>query len=144
MPRFRRIYAVSSFILLLIGGSFAVLMSAPPVFEARGRGLIQERVSENKLVTLSGNTRPEAVAENDLGMVNDELAIDHMLLQLKRSPAQEQAVQQFIADLHDPQSANFHKWLSAAEFGARFGVAESDIRAVTGWLESHGFKVNAV
>jgi subtilase family serine protease len=144
MPQFRRIYAVSFFILFAMAGSFADLKAAPALSETHVRALIRERVSENKLVTLSGNTRPEAVAENDLGMVNDELVIDHMLLQLKRSPEQEQAVQQYIAELHDPNSPHFHKWMSATEFGASFGLAESDIQAVTGWLESRGFTVNTV
>ena len=61
--------------------------------------LIHEKVDENKLVTLAGNTRPEANAENDLGAVSDDLSLDHMMLQLKRSPQQEQAVAQFVAEL---------------------------------------------
>ena len=101
-------------------------------------------MNDHKLVTLAGNTRPEVTTGNDLGMVADDLALDHMMLQLKRSPAQEQALEQFIAEQQDPNSPNFHKWLTAAEFGQRFGSAESDIRTVTGWLEAQGFKVNSV
>jgi subtilase family serine protease len=138
MPGFRRFY-ISSLVLLLFAGGFAALRS-----QTTGRELIHEAVSENKLVTLAGNTRPEANADNDLGMVNDDLPMDHMMLQLKRSPAQEEAVRQFVARLHDPKSPDFHKWLSAREFGSRFGLAEADIRAVTNWLTSAGFTVNGV
>jgi subtilase family serine protease len=106
--------------------------------------LIRESVDESKLVTLAGNTRPEATAENDLGAVSNDLSLDHMMLQLKRSPEQEQAVADRIADLHDPKSSNFHKWLTASEFGASYGLAESDIQTITGWLESRGLVVNAV
>ncbi|HYL96676.1 MAG TPA: protease pro-enzyme activation domain-containing protein [Terriglobales bacterium] len=67
-----------------------------------------------------------------------------MLLQLKRSPEQEQALQQFIDELHTKGSPNFHHWLTAQEFGERFGTAKPDLDAVSGWLESHGFKVNVV
>ena len=66
------------------------------------------------------------------------------MLQLQRSPEQEKEVQQFIADLHDPESPSFHKWLTAAEFGERFGAAQSDVRTVTSWLETYGFKVNNI
>ena len=139
MRRTSRLYAISSPAILLLAGGVSALLS-----QTTGRELIRERVDENKLVTLAGNTRPEATTGNDLGMVADDLALDHMMLQLKRSAAQEQAVEQFIAQQQDPNSPNFHKWLSAAEFGQRFGAAESDIRTVTGWLEAQGFKVNSV
>ena len=125
--------------LLLSTGGFTLLLSQTP-----GRQLIRDRIQPGRLVTLRGNTRPEANAANDLGRVADSLPLDHMMLQLKRSPGQEQAVEQFIAELHDPQSPNFHKWLSAAEFGQRFGAAPSDIRTITSWLESKGFTVNVV
>jgi subtilase family serine protease len=139
MRRTSRFYAISSTAILLLTGGVAALLS-----QTADGGLIREKIDENKLVTLAGNTRPEATAENDLGMVADDLALDHMMLQLQRSPAQEQAVEAFVAELQDPNSPNFHKWLTAAEFGQRFGSAESDIRTVTGWLEAQGFKVNGV
>ena len=101
-------------------------------------------MDENKLVTLAGNTRPEATPENDAGAVPDDFSVDHMMLQLKRSPQQEQAVEKLIDELHDPKSPKFHKWLTASEFGRDYGAAESDVRTITGWLESRGFAVNSV
>jgi subtilase family serine protease len=127
--------------VLLIASSVALLSQTTG---RRGQALIHERVDENKLVTLAGNTRPEATAEYDLGAVADGLSLDHMMLQLKRAPQQEQAVVQFIAELHNSQSTNFHKWMTAKDFGENYGLAEADVRTVTGWLESHGFVVNNV
>jgi subtilase family serine protease len=101
-------------------------------------------IDENRLVSLSGNTRPEANSTNDLGAVSTDFQLNHIMLQLKRSQEREQAAAQFVADLHNPQSPNFHKWMTAADFGKEFGVAESDIQVITHWLESHGFKVNSV
>ena len=49
---------------------------------------------------------------------------------------------QFIEDQHNPKSPLFHHWIGAQELGQRYGVAQSDIEQVTGWLESYGFKVN--
>jgi len=109
-----------------------------------GRPLIQERVDPHRVVRLRGNTRGEANAVNDLGAVSDNFPIEHVLLLLKRSTQEERDVEQFIADLHNPQSPLFHQWLSANEFGVRFGAAESDLRTITTWLESQGFTVNAV
>ncbi len=70
--------------------------------------------------------------------------MDHMWLQLTRSAAQQAALEQYLQETRDPSSPNFHKWLTAAEFGANFGVPQSDIQTITNWLESHGFTVNGV
>jgi subtilase family serine protease len=141
MFRARGLYATLSSAVLLLCCSLVVLTSSAA---GAGPALIREKVDENKLTTLAGNTRPEANAANDLGAVSDNLAIHHMLLQLKRSPQQEQAVTGFVDDLHNPKSPTFHKWLTAVEFGNNFGLADSDVRTVTGWLESQGFTVNSV
>lgn len=130
-----------SAILFLAGGSLALMA------QTTGRlaePLIHAQIDDNKLVTLKGNTRPEATVENDLGAVSDDLSMDHMMLQLQRSPQQEEAVQKFIDSLHDPKSANFHKWLTAEQFGAKFGLAQADLQTITRWLESHGFTIHRV
>jgi subtilase family serine protease len=139
MFRILRLNALLAFIVLLL--SSIALMSQT---NRRAPALIRESVDETRLVTLGGNTRPEANAENDRGAVSDDLAMNHMLLQLKRSTEVEQAVEKMIAQLHDPQSPNFHKWLTASDFGKSYGLADTDIQAVRGWLESHGFTVSSV
>jgi subtilase family serine protease len=96
------------------------------------------------LVTLAGNTRPEANTANDRGPVANTFPMEHMLLQLRRSAEQEQALVQLIDQLHDPASPNFHGWLTPAEYGARFGLATADLSAITGWLQGQGFQVNTV
>ena len=67
-----------------------------------------------------------------------------MFLLLQRSPEQGTELDKLIDELNDKNSANFHKWLTAEEFGERFGVAQEDIDTVTSWLESQGFRVNQV
>jgi len=99
---------------------------------------------QSGLVALRGNTRPEANPKNDRGRVSDDMILNHMMLQLRRSPEREQALQQFINDIHDHTSSLFHHWITATEFGQRYGVAPADVARVTDWLESQGFKVNLV
>ena len=60
---------------------------------------ITQGISDSSRVALTGNVRPEARPENDRGRVADALPMEHMLLQLKRSPGQETALQQFIDEL---------------------------------------------
>jgi len=107
------------------------------------RALITQAIDENRLITLAGNTRPEATRKNDLGPARSGFHLD-MYLQLKRSPEQDLAAAQFVESLTDKASPNFHKWITAAEYGRRFGAAPDDIATVSGWLRSHGFTVNRV
>ncbi|PYU18098.1 MAG: hypothetical protein DMG30_29125, partial [Acidobacteria bacterium] len=86
---------------------------------------ITQRVDERNLVALRGNTRREVNRDNDRGDVDEDFAMTHMLLQLRRSPEQERELQQFINDLHTEGSPNFHRWLTTQEFGQRFGLAAS-------------------
>ena len=108
------------------------------------RPLIAEQIDNTRLHTLSGNTRPEANGQNDLGAVPDELSMEHMQLQLQRSAAQEQAVQQFIDQLHNPKSPSFHKWMTAEQFGQTYGASQQDVNTIALWLQSQGFTVNSV
>src|SRR5580658_2737801 len=80
------------------------------------RPVLTGPIDETKLHTLTGNTRPEATAANDRGLVPDNLAMDHLLLQLQRSPELQKAADQFTEDLQNPKSPSYHHWLTAAEF----------------------------
>jgi len=106
--------------------------------------LITQSIDESKLITLQGNTHPGANVANDRGATAPDFQMEHMLLQLKRSPDQEQALQKFIEELHTEGSPNFHRWLTAQEFGDRFGLGQQDLDTLKRWLESHGLKVNVV
>ncbi len=94
---------------------------------APARPLITAAIDENDLITLAGNTRPEATAANDRGPVAADFPMDHMLLQLRRSPEQEQAAEKYIDELEDPNSPNYHHWLTAQEVGERYGLAAQDL-----------------
>jgi len=108
------------------------------------RTLITQSVDEGNLAPLRGNTRPEATSQNDRGEVADGFPMVHVLLQLRRSPEQESALQRFLDTVQDPASPNFHKWLTPEQFGQDFGVAPQDLDTITQWLQSHGITVNLV
>jgi hypothetical protein len=67
-----------------------------------------------------------------------------MVMVLKRSAEQQQALDRLVAEQNDPGSPNFHKWLTPEEFGQRFGVAEADIESVTSYLAQQGFTVTGI
>ena len=126
----------------LIAGLTCAQAAQSPQTAPPARVLIQRAIDAARLYTLAGNTRSEANAQNDRGKVADTFAMDHMLLQLQRSPEREAALRSFIDQQQDSRSPNFHKWLTAAEFGRLYGPAPRDIERVTEWLRSGGFAVN--
>jgi subtilase family serine protease len=142
----------ASWIGLLLFFAFEVCLIIAPIFRAdrafaqtsAARPLITESIDESRLVTLWGNTRPEANAANDRGAVPGNFPMEHMLLQLRRSPEQELALAAFIDQLHDRTSPSFHRWLSPSEFGGRFGLAPRDVQTITRWLQGYGFRINSV
>lgn len=102
---------------------------------------ITQAVDESNTVVLHGNTHPLAQARFDQGAAPDSLPLRRMLLVLKRSPAQEAALDALLDQQQDSTSPNYHKWLTPKEFGQQFGSSDQDIQAITNWLQSHGFTV---
>ncbi len=126
-------------------GAFLLFLAAHSVAQSASvRSLIVQPVDESQLTVLRGNTHPLARAQFDHGVAPDNLAMDHMLLVLKRSPAQEAALETLMAQQLDKSSPNYHKWLTPVQFGQEFGPSDQDIQKVTGWLESHGFTIDEV
>lgn len=76
--------------------------------------------------------------------VPDNTPLNHLQLLLEPSDARREAMEDFIASQHAPGSANFQHWLTPRQFGAAFGVVDSDVTAVTSWLAAQGFAVNVV
>ena len=105
---------------------------------------VTQAVDETRLTTLSGNTHPLALPQFDRGAAPPSLPMDRMLLVLKRSPGQEAALDALLDQQQDTSSPNYHQWLTSDQFGQQFGPSDQDIRAVTSWLQSHGFQVAGV
>ena len=60
------------------------------------------------------------------------------------SAAQQTELDALLAAQQDPKSPQYHQWLTQEEYGARFGMTDSDLSKVTGWLTSQGFTVKRV
>jgi subtilase family serine protease len=118
----------------------APLLCAQPV--GRPVSIIREPIDESRRVTLYGNTRPEAIPANDRGRVPDDFPMEHLLLQLRRSPEREAALEHYIDQLHDRTSPYFHQWLTAQSFAEHYGMADADVATVRNWLQSQGFTIH--
>ena len=90
---------------------------------------------------LTGHVAPAVHHAQDHGRVAPNMPFQHVLLELKRSPEQQAALDKAMDDLHDPASKRFHQWMTAEEFGAAFGATDAQIEQVSDFLLSHGMQV---
>jgi pseudomonalisin len=125
-------------VLILVG----VLLGLFTAVAAFGATAIQGDIDDSDTVVLRGNVPHQARPEFDAGAADTALPMERMILSLYISPQKQGELAGLLADQQDPSSQNFHKWLTPEEFGARFGAAPADIRTITHWLTSHGFKID--
>lgn len=142
-------YQFSTIALRLL---FVVLLSAPLFGDSLDTAScstlavprITESVMDEVRAPLPGGVHPLARAEFDLGPVDDNLQLEHIVLMLRRSPEQELALTTHIDQMHNQRSPQFHQWLTAEQFGGCYGIADADIAVVRSWLEGHGFTVDGI
>jgi len=118
----------------------ALISSAQP---QSGKTRLLGEIDEAKLVMLPDRPAPVGLnSPGDLGVLSDDYPLAHLKLVLRRSPEAEAALAQRIDAMHDPQSAEYHHWLTAQQIGDRYGVSSEDTTVVRDWLVSHGFAVH--
>jgi subtilase family serine protease len=132
------------FLALCMVASGLTFPMASNAQEAPSAVRIVNRVDENQLVMLKGNTHPSANAKNDLGIVNSSLSMPDLTLVLSRGSEQQAAFEAFVASQYDSGSPNYHRWLMPEEIGAKYGPAQADITTISNWLTGHGFAVSKI
>jgi hypothetical protein len=93
------------------------------------------------MITLPGTLHPKAQPQFDQGPVDPSYQLGYVTLIVAPSPSQQAALDQLLAQQQERSSANFHKWLTPEQYADRFGMSQSDVAKITGWLESQGFTV---
>jgi subtilase family serine protease len=97
-----------------------------------------------ELVALPGHLHKFALARFDAGEAPDSLRMGGLEIVFAKTPAQEQALGQLLLDQQNRKSAQYHRFLTPAQYGARFGAADATIESMANWLKSHGFDVGTV
>ena len=105
---------------------------------------ITGQIDETQTVTVPTAKRFAVANAVDQGALPPNQVIEHIQLALSRDAASEKRAEDFVASQYDPSSTAYHKWITADEFRARFGVAQADIDKVAGWLTARGFSINSV
>ena len=119
---------------------FALASIIPLAAQDRITGPVDDRV----VTRIPATTHRAIRGAQDNGRVAADTALDRMQLVLSSSPEREAALEQLLGDQQDPSSPRYHQWLTPQQFGERFGPSQAELDAVTGWLRSHGFRIDQV
>ncbi len=98
-------------------------------------------IDGRRSVVLRGSVPPQAQARYDQGAVEPDFRLGNISLMLGRSPAQQAALDQLLAEQQDPASPNYHLWLTPESYANRFGMSAGDLDRIAAWLRSEGFTV---
>jgi subtilase family serine protease len=102
--------------------------------------VIDDRIT----VPRPGDRHAMARAEFHVGPASPDTPMERMILELSPDQDQQAALDALLAAQQDPESPDYHRWLTPEEFGNQFGVSETDIARVVTWLQGHGFSVEPV
>src|SRR6476646_1816396 len=132
MPR----VPVCSFSKFLI---FAALLAVPASAQVRNR--ITRSLAGDQTAAVMG-AHPMARAAFDQGRVNGGMRISRAAMVFRLSAEQQAALDKLLAEQQEPDSPNYHKWLTPEQYAARFGMSDADLAKVSSWLKSQGLTVS--
>jgi uncharacterized protein (TIGR03437 family) len=98
-------------------------------------------IDARRTVVLKGHIHPLAQPRFDQGPVEPAFRVGYVTLVLKKTAAQQAALEQLLQEQQDPASPSYHDWLTPEQYADRFGLSQSDLDKISGWLQSQGFTV---
>ena len=101
-------------------------------------------VDSSRVVPLQKSLHPRAKSQYDRGPVDPAFSLASMTLLFAPSAAQQNALSKLLAEQQDSSSPNYHRWLTPAQYGERFGLSVNDMNRVTDWLKSQGFAIQSI
>lgn len=119
-------------------------LASPIAAQTPPRTLVNQPINEAQRTVLHGNVSPLAQPQYDQGKVSDSLPASRVLLMLNRPPEREAALEQYLLEVHSKGSTTYHHWITPQQFGEQFGLADTDVQAVTDWLGSKGFRITKI
>ncbi len=114
--------------------------SAFPAAAAPNR--IVSALNGSDIRAVKGNVHRLAAAQADLGEVSPATQLDHVMMLIKPSVAQQSDLEQLLRDQQNPSSPGFHQWLTPEQFADRFGLSSGDHSKIVSWLTAQGLTVN--
>ena len=147
-PPLSRCFALPRAVLLLL---VLTLLALPSRLQAQISAYsasipdrILDRIDDSNLTTIHGSTHPALRHATDNGRLAPSSEMGDLILVLSRSEAQQAALESLNKEQYNPASPLYHHWLTPEQFGAAYGLSQSDLNAVVNWLQDHGFTIQEI
>src|SRR5271155_1078068 len=92
-------------------------------------------IDSSSTVALAKSLHPKAQPQYDQGAVDPAMKLTYITMLMAPSQSQQKSLDQLLAQQQDRSSPLYHKWLTPQQFADRFGLSQSDLNKVTGWLK---------
>ena len=132
MARFRVLALSLSILSLLVLSTFSFAAQADRITGA---------IVTGNTVRLSSGVPMLARPQFDQGAVDPSMKLEYITLLTTPTAAQKKAINKLLADQQNPHSANYHKWLTPQQYADRFGLSQTDMAKLVGWLQAQGFTI---
>ena len=132
-------------------GSLVTMICAAPAAMAQSpllaSSLVSSPVVSSPFVSNAGVSSvitshvPSIVQSGRAKLVGAMAPAQTLRLALNLPIRNEAALDSLLAELYNPKSPKFHKWLSQPEFEAQFGPTEADKQTMIQWAKDKGFDI---
>ena len=117
---------------------FTALFLSSFGYAASSDRIVGDLTAGPKVALYAGASAPYRPGQ-DIGRAYANRQIEGVSLDFRMSPAQQKDLSQFLAELGQKSSPNYHKYLTPAKYAERFGMSQNDLDKVVAWLQSEGF-----
>ena len=101
-------------------------------------------VDGTQTTRLKGTLHPLVQQASLLGHADSATRMTGVTIYFKPTDAQQAALKALLTAQTNPASPSFHKWLTPAQFGVRFGLNTADTNRISQWISAQGLTVNSV
>jgi hypothetical protein len=138
----RCLMGVGWFAGVMVGIVLPVKLTAQDLLQARP--LVTRAVDASRVTEIRGTERAQGSVGRDVGAVDGSESMGEVMLVLNRPAERTAELERFLDAVQSSGGPEYHRWLTPDEFGRRFGPADADVAAVSGWLASQGLRVTSV
>jgi hypothetical protein len=131
-------------IIVSFPGATQTLGGRTNPLQAHPRDRIAQLINDQLRTVLTGNRHPLARREYDVGAAKASYRMDRMIMLLKADTSQQKALDELVQAQHDPESPQYHQWLTPESYGQLFGISDNDLAQTVNWLQTHGMSVEEV
>jgi subtilase family serine protease len=101
------------------------------------------QIENGSKVSLKGHIHPLIRSAEDVGGVDPSQKLSLSLV-FAPSSSQQAALQKLLQDQQDPNSPEYHKWITPEQFADAYGLSAAQVETVRSWLTSAGIAVREV